>query len=70
MPLIAASISSSSVTCSTYSARTRSNTSPNSFSCRNVSDEPACGPSTVAKYVSRTTRLRAKPLVTLLRINF
>ena len=43
MPLIADSISVSSVTSSTYSALTRSNTSPNNFSCWNVSDEPACG---------------------------
>src|SRR5215213_5165319 len=42
MPLMAASISFWSVTSSTYSARTRSYTSPNSLSWRNESAEPPC----------------------------
>src|SRR5215472_859364 len=39
MPLIADSTRESSLTSSTYSARTRSNTSPNRFSCLYVSVE-------------------------------
>ena len=69
MPLIADSISISSVTSSTYSARTRSNTSPNSFSCRKVSEEPACGTLAAARDTATTKTPRANRLVTLFRIN-
>ena len=69
MPLIAVSISTSSVTSSTYSPRTRSNTSPNSFSCRNVSDEPACGMLAGIMYAATTASPTAATPKTLVRIN-